>query len=101
MLLLAFAMSHALPAAAPDQRRYRKARVVRVTRIPASAAPKIVIPVAKVDPGQRYRLPLPNTEVVDAKTDAVKSTGMACGTTGAPWCPRDGKQILKTNLGDN
>ncbi|MEP9358560.1 hypothetical protein [Sphingomonas sp. KR3-1] len=100
MLLLALAMSHALPAVQPQQRRY-KARTVRVTRIPARAAPQVKIPIVAVDPGQRYRLPLPSTEVVDAKVDAVKSTGMACGTTGAPWCPRDGRQVLKTSLGDN
>lgn len=104
MLLLALAL-HGATATADNPQRYRKAkttRTVRMTRIPARAAPKstnlaIAVPA---DPNARYRLPLPSTEVTDAKTDAVKSQGMPCGTTGAPWCPRDGRTVLKTNLGD-
>lgn len=102
MLLLALALSGATHIA-DDPQRHRKARVVRVTRIPARAAPKatnlaITVPA---DPNQRYRLPLPSTEIVDAKSDAVKSTGMACGTTGAPVCPHNGTQLVKSSLGDN
>ncbi|NYT41244.1 hypothetical protein HZY97_10785 [Sphingomonas sp. R-74633] len=104
MLLLALALSGAVTTADNPQ-RYRKARttrVARITRIPARAAPtRSVLVATPTDPNTRYRLPLASTEVVDPKTDAVKSTGMACGTTGAPWCPRDGRTVLKTSLGDN
>jgi len=99
LLLVALTLSGATPAIDP-QRRRAKARVARVTSIPARARPVAAIPIARVDPNQRYRLPLPSTEVVDAKSEAVKSTGMACGTTGAPWCPRKGRQIVKTSLDD-
>jgi hypothetical protein len=99
LLLVALTLSGATPAIDP-QRRRAKARVTRVTRIPASARPKTAIPIVRVDPSERYRLPLASTELVDPKTDAVKSTGMACGTTGAPWCPRKGRPIVKTSLDD-
>lgn len=106
MLLFALAL-HGATAVADDPQRHRKARTTRVTRtaritrIPASAAPGTRLLVATpTDPNQRYRLPLASTELADPKTDAVKSTGMACGTTGAPWCPRKGRQVLKTNLDD-
>lgn len=101
MLLLAFALANALPAAEPLQhRRKAKARVTRVTNIPARAAPQprnlaIRVPA---DPAKRYRLPLPSTEVTDAKREAVRNTGMACGTTGAPVCPHKGRQVLKSSL---
>ncbi|MBO9516381.1 MAG: hypothetical protein J7549_19875 [Variovorax sp.] len=100
MLLLALAL-HGATAIADDPQRHRKARTTRVTRIPARAAPRAAnLAVAlPADPNQRYRLPLPSSEVTDAKVDAVKDKGMPCGTTGAPWCPRDGRQVLKTNLG--
>ncbi len=99
LLLVALTLSGATPAIDP-QRRRAKARVTRVTSIPARARPVTVLPVAKVDSAQRYRLPLASTEVVDAKGDAVRNTGMACGTLGAPVCPSKGKPLLKANLGD-
>ncbi|MBN8810462.1 MULTISPECIES: hypothetical protein [Sphingomonas] len=101
MLLLAFALANALPAAEPPQhRRKARARVTRVTNIPARAAPRprnlaVTVPA---DPDKRYRLPLPSSEVTDAKRDAVRSTGMACGTTGAPVCPHKGTQLLKSSI---
>jgi hypothetical protein len=101
MLLFALALANALPAAEPPQhRRKARARGARVTRIPARAAPPprpraIAGPAA---PARRYRLPLPSTEVTDAKRDAVRNTGMACGTTGAPVCPQTGRQVLKSSL---
>jgi len=99
LLLVALTLSGATPAIDP-QRRRAKARVTRVTRIPMSARPLAVIPIVKADPNQRYRLPLANSEVADAKGDAVKSAGMACGTTGAPVCPHKGRQVLKASLDD-
>ncbi|WHU01930.1 MULTISPECIES: hypothetical protein [unclassified Sphingomonas] len=99
LLLVALTLSGATPAIDP-QRRRAKARVTRVTRIPASARPVAAIPIVKVDPNQRYRLPLPSTEIADAKGDAVRNTGMACGTTGAPVCPSKGKALVKTSLSD-
>ena len=99
MLLLAFALHGA--TVADDPQRHRKARAVRITRIPARAAPgRSVLVATPADPQKRYRLPLASTEIVDPKTDAVKSQGMPCGTTGAPWCPRKGRQIVKTSLDD-
>jgi hypothetical protein len=92
LLLVALTLSGATPAIDPQRRR---AKTVRMTRIPARAAPGQRLPIVQTDPAQRYRLPLPSTELVDAK-----STGMACGTTGAPWCPRKGRQVLKTSLND-
>ncbi|MBB4100892.1 hypothetical protein [Sphingomonas kyeonggiensis] len=97
LLLVALTLSGATPAIDPQRRR---AKTVRMTRIPARAAPAQRLPIVQADPAQRYRLPLPSTELVDAKSEAVKSTGMACGTTGAPWCPRKGRQVLKTSLND-
>jgi hypothetical protein len=103
MLLLALAL-HGATTVADNPQRHRKARtarVTRITRIPPRAAPGGSVLVATPsDPNRRYRLPLASTQIVDPKTDAVKSTGMACGTTGAPWCPRDGRTVLKTSLGD-
>jgi hypothetical protein len=100
MLLLALAL-HGATTVADDPQRYRKARAVRVTRIPARAAPGGSVLVATPsDPNKRYRLPLASAEIVDQKADAVKSQGMPCGTTGAPWCPRKGRQIVKTSLDD-
>lgn len=102
LLAFAFALANALPAAEPPQQHRRKARarVTRVTNIPARAAPQprnlaIRVPA---DPAKRYRLPLPSTEVTDAKREAVRNTGMACGTTGAPVCPHKGRQVLKSSL---
>jgi hypothetical protein len=101
MLLLALAL-HGATTIADDPQRRRKARTTRITRIPARAAPGLSVLVATpADPNKRYRLPLASTEIVDPKTDAVKNTGMACGTTGAPWCPGKGTQLVKSNLGDN
>lgn len=102
MLLLALAL-HGATTIADDPQRHRRPRAVRVTRIPTRAAPKaanlaIAVPA---DPNQRYRLPLPSTELSDAKADAVKNTGMACGTTGAPVCPHKGTQLVKSNLGND
>src|SRR6218665_285193 len=104
MLLLALAL-HGATTIADDPQRYRKAkttRTVRMTRIPARAAPRatslaITVPA---DPNRRYRLPLPSTELADAKGDAGKNTGMACGTTRAPVCPHKGRQLIKTSLDD-
>jgi len=99
VLLFSLALAHVLPAAEPvQQRRKPRPRVARVIRIPASAEPPRNLPIIKPDPAQRYRLPLPSTEVVDAKRDAVRSTGMACGTTGAPVCPHNGKTVLKSSI---
>ena len=96
LLLIALTLSGATPAIDPQRRRAR-ARVTHVTRIPVSARPQTVTPIAKVDPAQRSRLPLPSTEIVDAKSEAVKSTGMACGTTGAPVCPHKGRPLIRSN----
>jgi hypothetical protein len=100
LLLVALTLSGATPAIDP-QRRRAKARVTRVTSIPASARPVATIPVVKVDPNARYRLPLPSTEIADAKGDAVKNAGgMPCGTVGAPVCPSKGRALVKASLDD-
>lgn len=101
MLLLALALQGAAPIA-DDPQRHRRPHATRITRIPARAAPgRSVLVATPSDPNRRYRLPLPSTELTDAKVDAVRNTGMACGTTGAPVCPHNGTQLVKSNLGDD
>ncbi len=99
LLLVALTLSGATPAIDP-QRHRAEARVARVTSIPARARPVPAVPIAKDDPNTRYRLPLPSTEIADAKGDAVRSAGLPCGTVGAPVCPSKGKALVKASLAD-
>lgn len=101
MLLLAFALAAATPGPVPDLQRAKRTKVVRV---PSRARPgKIRIPVRAVsqDRNTRYRLTDLPSEKVDGKDLAVRDTGMACETTGAPVCPSKGTKLVSTPLGDN
>jgi hypothetical protein len=98
MLLLTLVAFHGA-VLAPDQDRRR--RTARVATVPARAAPRTTLPIGcdaacQRDPNRRYRLPLASTEIVDGKDIAVRDTGMACGTTGAPVCPSNGTTLVKT-----
>lgn len=102
MLLLALAFSTAV--AMPEQNRVRRPRIAK---IPARSTPgsktrsKNLCGAACATPaGARYRLPLPDNAVVDHKKEAVASSGLPCGTTGAPVCPSNGRQIVRTTLDD-
>ena len=102
MLLLAVALAGATMGPAPDLQRARRAKVVRA-RVPARARPGATrIPVAAVskDPNVRYRLTDLPSEKVDGKDLAVRNTGLACGTTGAPVCPSKGTQLVKAPIDD-
>lgn len=97
MLLLALAISSA--AIAPDQKRTRRAPVVRVQRRDSVVSKRIRSACgASCAPARPspYRLPLPSSEVVDGKDLAVRQTGIPCGTVGAPVCPSNGTTLLKT-----
>lgn len=99
MLLLAFALASVTAGPAPDVQRAKRVKVVRA-RVPARAAPgKLRIPVSALprDPNERYRLTGLPSERVDGKDLAVRSTGMACETTGAPVCPSKGTKLLTAN----
>jgi hypothetical protein len=100
MLLLVFALAGASVGPAPDLQRAKRVKVVRA-RVPARAAPgKMRIPVRAVsrDPNMRYRLTDLPSEKIDGKDLAVRDKGMACETTGAPVCPSNGIQVVKTPL---
>ena len=102
MLLLAFALASATVGPPPDAQRVRRAKVVRA-RVPARARPGATrIPVAAVSkaPDVRYRLTDLPSEKVDGKDLAVRNTGMACGTTGAPVCPSKGTKLVTTPIDD-
>ncbi|RYE02483.1 MAG: hypothetical protein EOP61_08510 [Sphingomonadales bacterium] len=108
MLLLAFALSVATAGPAPDLQRARHTKSVRrtakrtrIVRVARRARPGVTrIPVVAVsrDPNQRYRLTEARSERVDGKDLAVRDTGMPCETTGAPVCPSNGMQVVKTPL---
>ena len=101
MLLLAFVLAGVTPAPAPDLQRAKR---VRVTRVAARARPGVRrIPVRPVpsDPNLRYRLTDLPSEKVDGKDLAVRNTGMACETTGAPVCPSKGTPLVKAPLSDD
>ncbi len=100
MLLFAFALAGASIGSAPDLQRAKRVKVVRA-RVPARAAPgRMRIPVRAVprDPNLRYRLTGLPSEKVEGKDLAVRDKGMACETTGAPVCPSNGIEVVKTPL---
>ncbi len=100
MLLLAFALAGATVGPAPDIQRAKRVKVVRV---PARAKPHTVrIPISapRRDPNQNYRIGETASDRIDGKDVAVRQTGLACGTTGAPVCPSNGTQVVKAALDD-
>lgn len=105
MLLLALMLSGPMPAIDADQHRVRRVRraSAKIT-LPARARPgngaALCGAACERDASQRYRLPLPSPAIVDAKREAVRDTGLACGVTGAPVCPQRGRQVLKASLAD-
>ncbi|RYY23336.1 MAG: hypothetical protein EOP62_20515 [Sphingomonadales bacterium] len=99
MFILALALAGVTAAPAPDQQR--AAKRVRVTRVAARARPGATqLPIVKPasDPDLRYRLTDLPLEKVDGKDLAVRDTGMACETTGAPVCPSSGTTLVKTPI---
>jgi hypothetical protein len=63
--------------------------------------PKVKLPIRTVsDRNTRYRLTDVRSERIDGKDLAVRNTGMACGTTGAPVCPSKGTKLVATRLDD-
>jgi len=102
MFLLALAFASVTAAPAPEPQRARAKRV-RVVRVPARAKPgaiRIPVRAPSADPNRRYRLADATPELVDQKQLAVRNTGMACETTGAPVCPSKGTPIVKAEIDD-
>ena len=98
MLLLAFALAGAAIGPAPDLQRAKRTKIVRVASRARPGAMRIPIATPPRDPNLRYRLTDLPLEKVDGKDLAVRDTGMACETTGAPVCPSNGMQLVKTPL---
>ncbi|MES2988501.1 MAG: hypothetical protein V4808_11390 [Pseudomonadota bacterium] len=100
MLLLAFALAGVTAPAPADLQRAKRVRVARVARSARPGSTRIPIVAVSSDPNARYRLTDLPSERIDGKDLAVRDTGMACETTGAPVCPSKGTQVVKTALDD-
>ena len=98
MLLLAFALAGVTAGPAPDLQRAKRVKVVRVARRARPGVTRIPVRPVSRDPDVRYRLTDLPSEKVDGKDLAVRNTGMACETTGAPVCPSKGTPLVRTPL---
>lgn len=98
MLMLALALAGVTVAPAPDPQRAKRTKVVRVAKRVRPGASRIPIVAVSRDPNQRYRLTDVRSDRIDGKDLAVRDTGMACETTGAPVCPSNGTKLLSAPL---